>query len=146
MTSEPRSGRFRGGHRAAEIEGMALGLLAVVIFGLTLPATRIAVREIDPVFATIARALLAAVLSAIVIFVMRSRPPGREEWPRYALYAAGVVLGYPIFMSTAVQFAPASHAGVVLAVQPLLTAMASIFVAGERPFSSSRVRCRSTRS
>ena len=36
-------------------------------------------------------------------------------------------------MAIAMQYAPASHGAVVLAVLPLLTAMAGALVAGERP-------------
>src|SRR5258707_8255510 len=39
----------------------------------------------------------------------------------------------PLLMAIAMQHAPASHGAVVLAVLPLLTAMAGALVGGERP-------------
>jgi drug/metabolite transporter (DMT)-like permease len=44
-----------------------------------------------------------------------------------------VILSYPLFMGTAMLYAPASHAGIVLAVQPLITALAGMAIGGERP-------------
>ena len=44
-----------------------------------------------------------------------------------------MTIGYPLLMGMAMRYAPASHGGVVLAVQPLITALASMRVAGERP-------------
>ena len=43
------------------------------------------------------------------------------------------IIGFPLLMAIAMQYAPASHGAVVLAVLPLLTAMAGALVAGERP-------------
>ena len=45
-------------------QALLLGLIGVVIFGLTLPATRVAVQELDPVFVACGRSVLAAVLAA----------------------------------------------------------------------------------
>lgn len=110
-----------------------LGLLGVIVFGLTMPATRAAVLELDPVFITLGRALLAALLAAITLAVARPQPPLRRDWGRLFWFSACAIIGFPLLMTTAMQYAPASHAAVVLAVLPLLTAMAGVLVARERP-------------
>ena len=119
--------------RQAERKGLLLGLLAVLIFGLTLPATRVTVQEFDPLFVTAGRALLACVLAAIALLATRAPVPKRQEWLGLSIYAACIVLGFPLFTAFAMREAPAAHGGVVLAVLPLLTAMAGTVVAGERP-------------
>ena len=119
--------------RQAERKGLLLGLLAVFIFGLTLPATRVAVQEFDPLFVTAGRALLASVLAAIALVATRAPIPKRQEWLGLSIYAACVVLGFPLFSAFAMREAPAAHGGVVLAGLPLLTAMAATVVANERP-------------
>ena len=48
--------------------GWGSGLLGVIIFSGSLPATRVAVRDFSPMFLTSARAGLAAVLGAIFLF------------------------------------------------------------------------------
>ncbi|WP_423360596.1 hypothetical protein [Novacetimonas hansenii] len=43
-------------------EGWGSGLLAVIIFSGSLPATRVAVADFSPIFLTYARAVIAALL------------------------------------------------------------------------------------
>ena len=45
--------------------GLALGVAGVVIFGATLPATRLAVADLDPWFVTFGRAAAAGLLAAV---------------------------------------------------------------------------------
>ena len=120
-------------HPRRQRQAVFLGLIGVVIFGLTMPATRAAVLELDPVFITLGRALLAALLAAITLAVARPQPPQRRDWGRLFWFSVCSIIGFPLLMTTAMQFAPASHAAVVLAVLPLLTAMAGVLVARERP-------------
>jgi drug/metabolite transporter (DMT)-like permease len=114
-------------------QALLLGFLGVVIFGLTLPATRLAVADFDPLFVTAGRSLVAAALASLTLLWARSQPPLRREWPRLAAFAAFSIVGFPLLMAIAMQYAPASHGAVVLAVLPLLTAMGGALVAGERP-------------
>ncbi len=117
----------------SEARGLVLGLIGVVIFGLTLPATRIAVAELDPVFVGLGRAIVAAGLAIVTLAIMRPPLPRGKEWWRLAVTSAGVVIGFPLFASLAMLYAPASHGGVILAILPLATAVASVIIAGERP-------------
>jgi drug/metabolite transporter (DMT)-like permease len=114
-------------------QALLLGLIGVVIFGGTLPATRVAVQELDPIFVAAGRSVLAALLAAVALAWAGSQPPRRQEWPRLAMFAACSIVAFPLLMTIAMRYAPASHGAVVLAVMPLLTAMAGVLVAGERP-------------
>lgn len=116
-----------------EARGLAWGFLGVALFSLTLPATRAAVAHLDPAFVALGRALLAAACAAVVLAITRTRPPSGKEWRLLALSAAGVVFGFPLFTTWAMQHVPASHGAVVLAVLPLATASAGAVVARERP-------------
>lgn len=118
---------------SAEARGLAWGFLGVALFSLTLPATRAAVRDLDPVFVALGRALLAGGLAALVLAIARPRRPTPAEWRLLALSAAGVVFGFPLFTTWAMRHVPAAHGAVVLAVLPLATAAAGALVAGERP-------------
>jgi drug/metabolite transporter (DMT)-like permease len=130
MTSSHHPAARGGGNVAL---GLGLGFIGVVIFGITLPMTKIAVAELSAGFVTFARALIAAALAAAFLLLARAPLPPRDVVPRLALFGICVTVGYPLLMGTAMQYAPASHGGVVLAVQPLITAFASMRVAGERP-------------
>jgi len=127
-----RSMDFRR-HLSRQGQAFLLGLLGVIIFGLTLPATRLAVADFDPLFVTLGRSLLAAVLAGATLLWARPPPPARREWPRLAAFSFFSIIGFPLLMAIAMQHAPASHGAVVLAVLPLLTAMAGALVADERP-------------
>jgi drug/metabolite transporter (DMT)-like permease len=114
-------------------QALVLGFLGVVVFGLTMPATRTAVLELHPLFITLGRALLAGLLAAVTLAAARPQPPRRRDWGRLFWFSVFSIIGFPLLMTIAMQYAPASHAAVVLAVLPLLTAMAGVAVARERP-------------
>lgn len=115
-----------------ETLGLALGLLGVVIFGGTLPATRVALGIFSPWFVTFGRAALASLAAAILLAVLRRRFPRRDAG---ALFVAGVMLvfGFPVMSSIAMQTVPAAHGGVVLGFLPLATSIFAALIAGERP-------------
>lgn len=112
---------------------MLLGLLGVIIFSLTLPATRAAVSFFDPYFVAAGRAATAGLLAVLVLLAARVPAPERKDLPALAVTALGVVFGFPYFTTWAMQFVPAIHGAVVLALLPLATALAGALVAHERP-------------
>jgi len=117
---------------ADQRKGYVLGFIGVVIFGGTLPATRLAVEVFDPWFITAARALLASLAAALFLIVLRKRFP-RGQFLRLAAISLCLVAGFPVFSSLAMVTVPAVHGGVVLGILPLATAMAAVLVNAERP-------------
>lgn len=113
--------------------GAFLGFIGVVIFGGTLPMTRLAVMGLDPWFVTMGRATVAGVLALVAIAVLRPPLPRKQDWPIMALASLGLVIGFPGFAGFAMQSVPSAHGGVVFGVMPLATAVAATVVAGERP-------------
>ena len=113
--------------------GLLLALAGVVIFGLTLPFTRIAVAELPPVFVGLGRAVVAALLAAFMLSMTRSPLPIRRDLLKLVVAGFGIVIGFPLFSAIAMQTAPASHGGIVLGILPLATAAAAIVFAGEKP-------------
>ncbi|MEJ0013430.1 MAG: DMT family transporter [Bauldia sp.] len=112
--------------------GLLLGLVAVVMFGGSLPATRIAVAYLDPWFVTAARATIGGVLALGTLAVNRPRFP-REHTARLALISACLVIGFPAMMAIASVTVPAAHGSVILGLLPLATTVAAVPLAGERP-------------
>lgn len=110
-----------------------LGLVGVSIFAGTLPATRIAVTELDPWFLSFARAAVATLPAAALLVLWRAPLPRRSDWRRWFAVVVGNVFGFPIFLGLAMEIAPAAHGAVVLAIMPLSTAVAATLVARERP-------------
>lgn len=118
---------------AHRTRGLWLGVLAVVAFSGTLPATRLAVAYLDPVFVGLGRALVAAVLAVIVLSATRTPVPPRALWPRLGVVALGVVAGWPVLSAFAMRHVPAAHGAVVAGLLPLATAVAGAWLAHERP-------------
>ena len=112
---------------------MLLGFIGVAVFSLTLPATRIAVVEMDPVVVGLGRAILAAFVALAILLVTRQRLPRPAEWRSLVVVALVVVLGFPLLSAWAMQSVPAAHGGVVLGILPLATAMAGAVMLRERP-------------
>jgi len=116
-----------------ERRGMLQGFIGVAIFSLTLPFTRMAVADIDPLLLTLARALGAAVLAACWLRRTRAPRPPRSALPGLAVVAAGCVLGFPLLSSIAMRGLPASHGAVLVGVLPLCTALCAAVRGDERP-------------
>lgn len=113
--------------------GLALGFAGVVLFGGTLPATRLTVAWIDPLFLTAGRATIAG-CSALALLVLLRRPlPPRELWRDIAVAGLCTIIGFPVLMALAMVTVPAAHGGVVLGIVPLVTVAAATIVNNERP-------------
>ena len=118
---------------AAENQGLALGFLGVLIFSLTLPATRVAVAELNPFFVAGGRSFLAGLIALAVVIVLRCPRPTFAQARALALTAIGVVFGFPFLTSWAMRYVPAAHGAVVVGLMPLATAAFGAFLMGERP-------------
>ena len=118
---------------ARETRGMWMGLIGVAIFSLTLPFTRVAVAELHPVFVALGRATVAAVCAGFLLWAQRAPWPTPAQWQAIGITSAGVVIGFPLFSSLAMQSVPASHGAIVLGILPLATALFGALRFGERP-------------
>ena len=117
--------------------GLALGLLGVAIFALTLPMTRLAVGDasapqLPPAFVTAGRAALAGLLSIVYLRWVGAAWPARAHWAALAVCAVGTVVGFPLFLALALRQVDAMHAAVVTGVLPLGTAVAAALVLRQR--------------
>jgi len=117
--------------------GLWLGFLGVVIFGLTLPMTRLATGTVDapqmsPWFVTWARAALAGGLSLIYLLAVRAPWPLAAQRGPLFLSLAGNVIGYPLLLGWALRHVTASHAAVITALLPLATAAAAAWLMQQR--------------
>ncbi|BCM84796.1 DMT family transporter [Methylobacterium indicum] len=114
-------------------DGWGSGLLGVAIFSGSLPATRVAVGGFSPLFLTSARAVIAAVLGAALLWGLRQARPARGDLPSLAIVAVGVVLGFPLLTALALQHVTSAHSIVFIGLLPLATALFGVLRGGERP-------------
>lgn len=111
---------------------MAYGFIGVLIFALTLPATRLAVAGLDPVWVALGRVVVAALLALPILLVTRQVRPAPTQARLLMGVMVGVVFGFPLFTSLAMQRVDASHGAVVLGLLPIATAMVGAWQGGER--------------
>lgn len=115
------------------IPGLPSGLLGVIIFSGSLPATRVAVADFTPLFLTAARAAIAACLAALLLLLWRQSTPHRREWRSLVVVASGVVIAFPLLTALALQNMSAARSLVFIGLLPLTTAVFGAWCAGERP-------------
>jgi drug/metabolite transporter (DMT)-like permease len=110
-----------------------LGFLGVLGFSFSLPATRLAVEELDASFVGLGRAVVAAALGALLLAALRQPRPARRHLRRLALVAVGVVVGFPLFTALALRELTAAHGAVIVGLLPAATAVLAVVRGGERP-------------
>jgi drug/metabolite transporter (DMT)-like permease len=120
-----------GIHRSAM--PFVFGVIGVACFSMSLPATRLAVRDLDPVLVAMGRAVVAVILATVCLWRARVPLPDRATWVRLTRVTLGVVIGFPLCTSIALQTVPSAHGAVVIALLPLATALAGVRRTGERP-------------
>jgi len=109
------------------------GLLGVIIFSGSLPATRVAVGGFTPLFLTSARAVIAALLATVLLLAFRQRRPAARDIIPLAIVAGGVVIGFPLLTALALQHINSAHSIVFIGLLPLATAIFGVLRGGERP-------------
>ncbi len=102
-------------------------------FSGSLPATRLAVIDIDPTFLTMARASIAGVLGLALLLAFREPFPRRNDAISLIVVALGVVVGFPLLTGLALQHMTSAHAIVFIGLLPLATAIFAVLRGGEHP-------------
>lgn len=110
--------------------------------------------QLSPWFITFGRAAVAGLLSILYLlrqYICRPQPnyplkmvknavsgtdfrlPSAAEWGLLAFTACGVVVGFPLFMSLALQHVPSTHGAVVTGLLPLTTAVIAALWFRQKP-------------
>jgi drug/metabolite transporter (DMT)-like permease len=119
--------------RTASTAVLAAGA-AVLIWGGTPIATRIAVETIDPAMVGMLRTLLAALLAPILLLALRLPvPAGNGTRPLLAFAGLCAFVLFPVLFSIGIDYTTASHAALILAMQPVFTALAAHLARRARP-------------
>ncbi|MFE7041406.1 DMT family transporter [Streptomyces atratus] len=113
--------------------GVVLAGLGVVAFSLTFPSTAWGLESFGPWSLVALRTLLAAAIAGGVLLAGRVPVPDRRHRAGLVVVAAGVVVGFPLLTTLALQTSTTSHAAVVVGLLPLTTAVFSSLRTGARP-------------
>lgn len=114
------------------LSGWLNGFIGVVIFSGSLPATKVAVLEFDPVFLTLARATIAGAIALCVLLLLKAAPSAK---PAFVLADRGH-RGCGGLSTADRPGAAACHfcsLDCVFGLLPLATAAFGVLRGGERP-------------
>lgn len=115
------------------VSGWINGFIGVVLFSGGLPATKLAVMEMSPIFVTIVRAAVAGILAFVVLWIGKEKRPAKQQLIPLILVSLGCVVGFPLLSALALQYLTSAHSIVFLGMLPLATAVFGVFRGGERP-------------
>jgi drug/metabolite transporter (DMT)-like permease len=115
------------------LQGWINGFIGVLLFSGGMPATKLAIMEMSPIFVTIARAGIAGVLALSVLLIFKEKRPAKDQIFPLILVSMGCVIGFPLLSAMALQYLTSAHSIVFLGMLPLMTALFGVFRGGERP-------------
>lgn len=114
--------------------GYLFAISAVVGFGGTFIAVALGYQSFDAITMSFGRVIPAG-LAAIVALRLMKKPilPPREAFPVILGITGGIVIGFPLLSTLALQSVPPADAGVMGAVTPIITAVIAIFIGHKKP-------------
>lgn len=122
------SRRFR-----APDPGVLWGALAILLFSLSLPATRAAAPALGGVLVGLGRGAAAGLLAVLYLLPRGELIPPRGYRKELLLVAVSTVIAFPLLASVALRQLPASHAMVFTGLTPAATALMGVLRTGDRP-------------
>lgn len=114
-------------------QGWVNGLIGVILFSGSLPATKVAILAFSPVFLTVARASIAGMLALAALLAFKEERPTVKQLLPLSMVAVGVVVGFPLLSALALQHVTSAHSIVFVGILPIATAVFGIIRGGERP-------------
>src|SRR5215472_5568175 len=113
---------------------LALGMLGVICFSLTFPATTAAERSFSPLFVGAGRSVIAAAVAAAILAWRReSLLPPRQIIGPMLVIAATVGIGFGLLSAIALRQLDSVHVAVIAGLIPAATAGMAAWRGGERP-------------
>jgi drug/metabolite transporter (DMT)-like permease len=118
----------------SQTRGYIYGLIAMLGFGATFIGIALAKEGFDPTIVGVGR-IIPAGIGAIIGLKLAGQNllPPRDAFKWVAVIAGGIIIGFPILSTLAMQTLPAGDAGLIVAVAPVLTAVTALFYGHDRP-------------
>lgn len=117
----------------SDTKGMLVGFIGIFFFSLTLPATKVAILDLDPYFIAYGRAVIAAIAAIIYLVAIKQKLVEAKYVPKLLIVASGVVFGFPILANLAMQNGSSAHGAIILGLLPLATAILGVLRHHEKP-------------
>jgi drug/metabolite transporter (DMT)-like permease len=100
-----------------------VALVAVIVWGASTVATKIAVAELPPLAVAVLRTVIGGGIALVLALILRLPLPDTKYKRSLLLLSAGCgFVAFPVFLSIGVNFTSANHASIILASLPIFTA------------------------
>ncbi|MGM9478940.1 DMT family transporter [Pedobacter sp. GSP4] len=113
--------------------GWLNGFIGVLIFSGSMPATKIAVMDMSPIFVTVSRATIAGIVALVVLLLLKEKCPAKGSLGSLFIVAFGAVIGFPLLSALALAHISSAHSLIFLGLLPLVTAVFAVWRGGEKP-------------
>jgi drug/metabolite transporter (DMT)-like permease len=130
--SLPRFSKVESSGPNVPLKAWVYTIIGVICFSGTFPATRMALTSFDALTVAFVRGAGAGLIAALFLWFDQGPRPSRSQLVRLLGASLGMVVAFPIAISTALKFVPATHASVVAAILPLSTALFGVLRGRER--------------
>jgi drug/metabolite transporter (DMT)-like permease len=117
--------------------GVALALVAVLLWGAQLPIAKSAFAAVDPFHVSLIRYGVATLLLVPIVAWREGTPALRyygRAWPASVLGVVGMT-GSPLLVFAGLAFTRPEHTAIIVSLQPSMTAIADWGLHGRRPAS-----------
>lgn len=114
-------------------KGMWMGMIGVVTFSLTLPATKLAVPVFGAIPSAFYRSSIAGIIAIIYVWLYKPPVPKLKDVLPLSIIGLLIAFVFPVGIAIAMKDLPSAHGGVVLGLSPLFTAFFATIRFGERP-------------
>jgi drug/metabolite transporter (DMT)-like permease len=112
---------------------MLIGFVGILIFSLTLPVSKIAIPSFNPYFIAFGRAFIAGLVALAYLSYKQVPFPSKADFVKCAVIALGVIFGFPVLTTVAMEEGSSSHGAVILGMMPLATTVIGVIRFKERP-------------
>ncbi len=112
--------------------GMFYGFIAVALFSLTAPFTKLALGGFSAYFITVGRVAIAGIVASGMMLARKQPFPRSRYWFQIILVSLGTSVGFPMCLAMALTHTDASHAGIALTMLPIFTSSIGAWVNREK--------------
>ena len=106
-----------------QTQGLAAAIVANVLGGAVMVATRAVTTSIDPLLLATLRYLIGALILVPISFWVRHARIARRDWPAVAALGVLIFALVPYLLNVALQYTTASRGAIALSTYPLFTAL-----------------------
>lgn len=113
----------------SKLRGYVYAAIGIFGFSATFIGIALASDGFSPTIVAIGR-IIPAGIGAIIALKLGGQPilPPRDTWSQIWMVALGLIFGFPIFSTLAMQTVPAAEAGVLVALGPVISAVIAISI------------------